>query len=70
VEQSLWKAVPHYLRRVSNALKKVYHLEELINWLYFYFINGFLYDLSSLAAYRKATSTDLHSHKVWNLDGR
>ncbi|KAM5567597.1 phosphoenolpyruvate carboxylase 4 [Rosa sericea] len=22
VEQSLWKAVPHYLRRVSNALKK------------------------------------------------
>jgi hypothetical protein len=23
VEQSLWKAVPHYLRRVSNALKKV-----------------------------------------------
>lgn len=24
VEQSLWKAVPHYLRRVSNALKKVY----------------------------------------------
>jgi len=26
VDQSLWKAVPHYLRRVSNALKKVYHL--------------------------------------------
>ena len=23
VEQSLWKAVPHYLRRVSAALKKV-----------------------------------------------
>ncbi|WCJ35701.1 phosphoenolpyruvate carboxylase 4 [Euphorbia peplus] len=23
VEQSLWKAVPHYLRRVSNALKKL-----------------------------------------------
>ena len=23
VEQSLWKAVPHYIRRVSNALKKV-----------------------------------------------
>lgn len=23
VEQSLWKAIPHYLRRVSNALKKV-----------------------------------------------
>jgi phosphoenolpyruvate carboxylase len=23
VEQSLWKAVPHYLRRVSSALKKV-----------------------------------------------
>ncbi|XWS64375.1 hypothetical protein CRYUN_Cryun06bG0180800 [Craigia yunnanensis] len=22
VEQSLWKAIPHYLRRVSNALKK------------------------------------------------
>ncbi|PRQ60323.1 putative phosphoenolpyruvate carboxylase [Rosa chinensis] len=27
VEQSLWKAVPHYLRRVSNALKKVSHWE-------------------------------------------
>jgi len=26
VEQSLWKAVPHYLRRVSSALKKVCHL--------------------------------------------
>ncbi|GJR44818.1 phosphoenolpyruvate carboxylase [Tanacetum coccineum] len=23
VEQSLWKAIPHYLRRLSNALKKV-----------------------------------------------
>lgn len=23
VEQSLWRAVPHYLRRLSNALKKV-----------------------------------------------
>lgn len=23
VEQSLWKAIPQYLRRVSNALKKV-----------------------------------------------
>jgi hypothetical protein len=69
VEQSLWKAVPHYLRRVSNALKKVCHLEELVNWLYLK-KNDILYDRSSLAAYRKATSTDLHSHKVWNLDGR
>ncbi|KAM0927344.1 hypothetical protein ACQ4PT_002818 [Festuca glaucescens] len=25
VEQSLWKAIPRYLRRVSNALKKVAH---------------------------------------------
>lgn len=23
MEQSLWRAVPHYLRRLSNALKKV-----------------------------------------------
>ncbi|KAM5584990.1 hypothetical protein ABKV19_004395 [Rosa sericea] len=29
VEQSLWKAVPHYLRRVSNALKK--HTGKLEN---------------------------------------
>lgn len=29
VEQSLWKAVPHYLRRVSNALKKVSFQFEL-----------------------------------------
>lgn len=26
VEQSLWKAVPHYLRRVSTSLKKVLFL--------------------------------------------
>ncbi|KAL5074802.1 hypothetical protein RYX36_013786, partial [Vicia faba] len=31
VEQSLWKVVPHYLRRVSNALKKVYHLYFSVN---------------------------------------
>ncbi|KAL2601463.1 hypothetical protein AAZV13_10G169700 [Glycine max] len=30
VEQSLWKAVPHYLRRVSNALKK--HENRRENW--------------------------------------
>lgn len=30
VEQSLWKAVPHYLRRVSSALKKVCFL--IWNW--------------------------------------
>ncbi|KAL5057865.1 hypothetical protein RYX36_029469 [Vicia faba] len=31
VEQSLWKVVPHYLRRVNNALKKVYHLYFSVN---------------------------------------
>jgi len=33
VEQSLWKAVPHYLRRVSSALKKVH-----IKWLPLFWI--------------------------------
>ena len=32
VEQSLWKAVPHYLRRVSNALKKV--CPQFSTWCY------------------------------------
>lgn len=30
VEQSLWKAVPHYLRRVSTALKKV--SLQILSW--------------------------------------
>lgn len=33
VEQSLWKAVPHYLRRVSNALKKVCKLSLIYLWM-------------------------------------
>jgi hypothetical protein len=32
VEQSLWKAVPHYLRRVSSALKKVNAIIAIIGF--------------------------------------
>lgn len=37
VEQSLWKAVPHYLRRVSNALKKVSELSLIYLWMRLHF---------------------------------
>jgi phosphoenolpyruvate carboxylase len=36
VEQSLWKAVPHYLRRVSSALKKVRY-SDCFYWIYHLF---------------------------------
>lgn len=132
VEQSLWKAVPHYLRRVSNALKKVsfnlysftgrfsicgylmfvvcvcfisrwfllicvfyYSLVSFslysftcifyicgdltfVIYMYIYFKHiGFCFIIfhivssprTDLPAYWKASSVDLHTNKVWILDG-
>lgn len=77
VEQSLWKAVPHYLRRVSNALKKVClqiicgSYWNLCRHIFSSIQISFLFVLFSfpLTAYRKASSINLHPYKVWVLDG-
>ena len=79
MEQSLWKAVPHFLRRVSNALKKVCcHLmvvssnecEKLVGFLAVKFLYVVLTVVFLLPlAYRKATSFNLHANKIWVLDG-
>ena len=80
MEQSLWKAVPHFLRRVSNALKKVCcHLmvvssnesEKLVGYLavkFLYVVLTVLFFFSPLA-HRKVTSINLHTNKIWVLDG-
>lgn len=68
MEQTLWKAVPDYLRRVSNALKKVQCQFLLVHNQYslpFMFSYGFVN-----SAYRKASSFNLHPNKIWVVDGR
>lgn len=43
MEQSLWKALPHYLRRVSNALKKVcLQIGFGSSWIFFHVHTFFL----------------------------
>ncbi|PRQ28095.1 putative phosphoenolpyruvate carboxylase [Rosa chinensis] len=47
VEQSLWKAIPHYLRRVSNALKKFFICRYYLLSFYTSCHNVFLIYLSA-----------------------
>lgn len=76
VEQSLWRAVPHYLRRVSNALKKVFSfilwlLDLMEHILCSMFFNITRFGLCFVPpAHWEVTSIDLHTNKVWILDGR
>lgn len=71
VEQSLWKAVPHYLRRVSSSLKKVLLFFSFICKLWMnnrLDIDNMLFSMRS-SVNGEATPINLHPNKVWFLDG-